>query len=179
MKADGKQKEIASATLRITRITTSYNDDTDDNLSNLDEKMIRGRCTNSKYNLKSTISKFTNDPRSKITLTIVKFNCTSDNSSDGLDIEDEFNSDINSTYTFKSEKLRKVYENDILDTISDECFLEAIERRQRARQPPTYEDNLSKEIEDIISQIYEFHLSDSKSFDIYSYEKQVNITIKR
>jgi hypothetical protein len=43
--------------------------------------------------------------------------------------------------------------------------------------PQSYEDNLSKEIEDIVSQIYEFHISESKSFDIYSYEKQVRILI--
>jgi hypothetical protein len=61
MKADGSKKEIASATLRITRITTSY-DDPDDNLAGLDEKVLRSRCKNSKFNLRSTISKYAKDP---------------------------------------------------------------------------------------------------------------------
>jgi hypothetical protein len=98
MKAEHK-KEIASATLRITRITTSFNDDTDDNLSNIDDKVIRNHCKNSKINLKSTISKYTKDPsRSKIFIKKVNFNhCASDSGSDGLDIlDDQFPHDLTS-----------------------------------------------------------------------------------
>ena len=65
MNTHGNKKEIASATLRITRITTSY-DDTEDNLHNLDEKVLRTRCKNSKINLRSTLSKYAKDPSRSI-----------------------------------------------------------------------------------------------------------------